>query len=665
MARDVSIAISAQDNYTATITKIRNSMTPFRKDLSALGTELNKLNATKVNLQTNMTAVKKELDDAKRAFKDTASEANRTRLSEAQEQYNNLADSLKAVSRQANATQKDIDRLTTTVSKSENRSGLGNGSGGQETGLLSGLGKSGIYQMLGQTVSNSAGVLVSSAFGDITGSYFNNILGGISSGAAIGSMVGGPVGTVIGAVGGAVAGVANAATEQFKKEDDAFRSTVEGLYQDQKDAQQTSLTSGSAIAANRENALISFTTLFGDEGAARGFLNEIKDFANITPFLYDDLTAMSKVLKTYGYEIDELMPTMQAIGDTGAALGIDQSGMSMIATALGRMRTSNKTTTEYLNLLIERGVPAYDYLAKAAGKTKEQVIEMVEKGLIPGEEAAKAIVDYMGTEFSGSMEGMSQTYSGLSSTLQGLQEEMDNAMGEGYNEERSKGLQAQIEWLSGASGEAVQEAYRAMGAWQASLENDREAYIRVNMNQAIQSDEYQKALAENDGAAMGRLIAEAQAQAENEYKASDGYQLQLATDLELIRNIQENTELKEEYWNTGVIMGEQFSKGLASVMANSLSISYWQSYDEQNKRINEIQGGKGHAYGLSRVPYNNYHAILHEGERVLTASEARALQTGGDIYISGNQFIIREDADVEKIAQRLIQKINLARMAAV
>lgn len=45
------------------------------------------------------------------------------------------------------------------------------------------------------------------------------------------------------------------------------------------------------------------------------------------------------------------------------------------------------------------------------------------------------------------MEAQSKTFSGITSTIEGLQQELDNAMGEGYNQTRMQGLEAQKEWL--------------------------------------------------------------------------------------------------------------------------------------------------------------------------------------------------------------------------
>lgn len=75
--------------------------------------------------------------------------------------------------------------------------------------------------------------------------------------------------------------------------------------------------------------------------------------------------------------------------------------------------------------------------------------------------------------------------------------------------------------------------------------------------------------------------------------------------------------------------------------------------------------GKNHADGLTYVPYNGYPARLHEGERVLTASEARGYGKGTNVSVTVNGLTVREEADVERIAETLAQKISEARELAV
>ena len=76
---------------------------------------------------------------------------------------------------------------------------------------------------------------------------------------------------------------------------------------------------------------------------------------------------------------------------------------------------------------------------------------------------------------------------------------------------------------------------------------------------------------------------------------------------------------------------------------------------------------KAHAYGLERVPYDNYPALLHEGERVLTAAEARSESRGSSVQIAklADQIVVREDADIDRIASALVAKLQDAMLTGV
>mgnify|MGYP000467811598 CR=1 FL=1 len=76
---------------------------------------------------------------------------------------------------------------------------------------------------------------------------------------------------------------------------------------------------------------------------------------------------------------------------------------------------------------------------------------------------------------------------------------------------------------------------------------------------------------------------------------------------------------------------------------------------------------RSHAAGLERVPYDGYAALLHEGERVLTAREARQADQGGgaQVTITGNTFQVRQESDIDAIAEALYRKLRLAQMGGV
>ncbi|ASN68102.1 putative tail tapemeasure protein [uncultured Caudovirales phage] len=76
-------------------------------------------------------------------------------------------------------------------------------------------------------------------------------------------------------------------------------------------------------------------------------------------------------------------------------------------------------------------------------------------------------------------------------------------------------------------------------------------------------------------------------------------------------------------------------------------------------------GKKSHYSGLDSVPYDGYSARLHKGERVMTAKENREYSSGnsgngsGGISIAklADQITVREDADINRIADALVAKI--------
>jgi len=64
-----------------------------------------------------------------------------------------------------------------------------------------------------------------------------------------------------------------------------------------------------------------------------------------------------------------------------------------------------------------------------------------------------------------------------------------------------------------------------------------------------------------------------------------------------------------------------------------------------------------HAGGLSRVPYNGYPALLHKDERVLTDGEASKRGNGGSVVVTGNTFVVRQESDIDAIADALARRL--------
>ena len=674
---DVSIAISAQDRYSSAIKSMAQITKSFSKDADEMEDILHKLNANKYSLKLDADAALKELKALEKQFEAPGDEADGLKAQLAKANYDNIKRNLDLVTKGAKDAEKQMQKTGEAFRKTGNQVGFGGVSG-----VVSALVTSGIGQMVGQIAQQGANILVSSRGGEAAGTIFSSTLSSAISGSAIGTMALGPgIGTAIGAAAGAGLGAISGAAQNLKKQDDAFKSYVQEAAESQLAQRDSDITSGSSIAARRETDRISFSTLFKDRGVAEDYLKGLVDMANTTPFLYDDLTAMSKTLATYGFrpetdkslekDFNSIQTVLRTIGDAGAALSMSTSDMSMVAQALGRMRSSNKTTLEYLNILNDRGIGAVGMLAEAKGKSQGEIYDMISKGQIAGTEAVEIILQALTDSFAGSMSEQSRTFSGLSSTLEGMEQEMQNAYGEGYNEARNKGLLDQIDWLSGTSGDAQKEANRAIGAWQASLENAKEESIRKAVNDAMETDDYQRAKAAGDAAEMGRILMQAKVKGMNEYNASDGAQEALAAEKALVDGIRADTAMNEDYWDAGYERGQWFSKGVAAGIADGIELAKkatairdaWEAFgDGGNNSYFDTDPGS-FAVGLNRVPYDNFPALLHEGERVLTASQARAEERGGptvQVTVTGNSFYGSDAAMEDRVAQKVAREVARA-----
>lgn len=648
---DASIAFSVTDNLSASVVKMKNALGGFRDDAEGLQKQLDALQNTRMQLKNiDLKNAKNQVEQMRRALEelgDTATEADREAaradFDQAVQNYNNLENQLKLVSRQAKETERNLLDATDAISRTDNRAASVSGGG-----VLSALGKAGLLNMAGDVALDVGNLLVGSGFGSETGSLVSSGVSGALSGAALGSFLPG-IGTAVGAAIGGGLGLLQGGTQAAQARDDAFKQYYSDQYDQVAAATDESLSGGGDTASQRELDAIAYERLLG-EGTGEQFLQDLRRTAAETPMEYDDLTGISRALATgFKNDPDRILKLIEDIGDAGSAVGVTASDMEYMAQSMSRMQSSGKATLEYLNIFQDRGVDVIGMLSEAMGKTQGEIYDMISKGSINGQTAVDIIQQGMESMYGGAMETMSQTFDGLTSTLSDAMTEIDNAMGEGYNEKAKEGLQADIDAYGGALGEAMAQANSIIGEGRAIAENlsrqyDREAMAALTQgaDTTVYSDEqaaklqdmhdqytslvdqYQTATEEDKAviaAQIEALMEDAQAMAESNYNASETAQQLRDVELDQIEAIRENTAaLGNAAWSGAYSVQQEKSKGAYGDFWETGYIPGDISYNaDLDPSLNR------HAFGLDRVPYDGYPALLDEGERVLTAREAREM----------------------------------------
>jgi tape measure domain-containing protein len=179
---------------------------------------------------------------------------------------------------------------------------------------------------------------------------------------------------------------------------------------------------GLKIAASNEQAQISFTTMLGSAKKASKFLHQLQAFAAKTPFEFPELQTAASSLISAGFQAKQVIPIMTTLGDVTSGMGTGSEGIKRATVALQQMSAAGKITGQDLNQLRDAGIPVFDLLASATGKSKAEISKLAAAGKL-GKTEMKQLFDALEhgggglKRFSGLMDKQSESLMGLWSTF--------------------------------------------------------------------------------------------------------------------------------------------------------------------------------------------------------------------------------------------------------
>lgn len=172
------------------------------------------------------------------------------------------------------------------------------------------------------------------------------------------------------------------------------------------------------MAGDLEQTRIAFTTMLGSAEAADAFIKQLYDFAAKTPFEIEGLTTAARQLLAFGFEAEQVIPMMEAIGNAVSGLGGGAFEIERVTRALGQMQAKGKVTAEEMMQLAELGIPVWEILAENIGVSIPEAMDKASKGGISAAEGINALLEGMNERFPDMMQKQSESLLGIWSNFE-------------------------------------------------------------------------------------------------------------------------------------------------------------------------------------------------------------------------------------------------------
>jgi tape measure domain-containing protein len=173
---------------------------------------------------------------------------------------------------------------------------------------------------------------------------------------------------------------------------------------------------GITFNSQMEQYKAGFTTLLSSADKANQMVSNLQAMASKTPFELTDLAKATQILLSFGVTAEDIMPTVQAIGDVSMGNKDKFQGLAM---AFGQVQATGKLMGQDLNQMIQNGFNPLQEISRTTGVSMSDLKDRMSDGAISAEMVAKAFQSATaeGGRFKGAMEEQSKTLAGQWSTL--------------------------------------------------------------------------------------------------------------------------------------------------------------------------------------------------------------------------------------------------------
>jgi hypothetical protein len=178
-----------------------------------------------------------------------------------------------------------------------------------------------------------------------------------------------------------------------------------------------------------ETSSAAFGTMMKSVSGAKALMVDLFNYAVNSPLTFKDTVTASKQLMAYGFQVKELIPTINMLGTVGKATGVSLADMSYV---YGTLKSQGRAYTRDLMQFAMRGIPIYEELSKVMGKPVQALQKLTETGKIGFKEVEKAFQNMTtgSGKFAGFFEEYMKTFEGKMSMLSDLAQQASGTLTE-------------------------------------------------------------------------------------------------------------------------------------------------------------------------------------------------------------------------------------------
>lgn len=158
-----------------------------------------------------------------------------------------------------------------------------------------------------------------------------------------------------------------------------------------------------------------FESIIGNR-AGTALLEDIREFARVSPFVTQELVNYSQQLLGVGVAAEKIVPLLRDTGNVISSVGGDTQNLSRVLFTLTQIQTVGRLTGQDAMQLQSALIPITKMLAEYLGKTTQEVKKLQEQGAISAESVFAAI-SAAGQKVPGAMDKAVRNISGARAVL--------------------------------------------------------------------------------------------------------------------------------------------------------------------------------------------------------------------------------------------------------